>query len=179
MEECAWNVHLLPNPENGCLHLDEIFVQNIYYDRYDSWALTAAISGAHTVGSAKPANSGYEGWWSDAENSGVFNNDYYLSLIGKGWIHERAIGGNTAKNQWKRGDFGQDQEHHEIMLRSDLCLAYDTNIEHVSCKLENADTCPTHEFDCDVCSEYVDADDGVVDLELDLGDEADCCAWVR
>ena len=46
------------------------------------------------------ANSGYNGFWGDAENSRKFNNDYYKSMIYKGWAPEKAVSGNTAKNQW-------------------------------------------------------------------------------
>lgn len=56
--------------------------------------------GAHTVGKASPENSGYDGHWSDSENVGLFNNDYYKSLLTKGWGPELAMYGNTAKNQW-------------------------------------------------------------------------------
>jgi len=34
----------------------------------EAWKLTTAISGAHTLGSAKKTNSGYEGSWSDPED---------------------------------------------------------------------------------------------------------------
>ena len=131
VEECSWNEGLMPNPENGCPGLSNIFVDHIYGSRIDPWVMTAAISGAHSVGSAKLANSGYNGWWSDADSSGKFNNDYYRSLIAKGWGHEREVNGNPDKNQWERIDLGHGAEHHEIMLRSDLCLAYDTNPVHI------------------------------------------------
>jgi len=55
----------LPNPEKGCQDLDDIFVKNIYHGTNSPWAMTAAISGVHTLGSAKPENSGYNGFWSD------------------------------------------------------------------------------------------------------------------
>lgn len=58
------------------------------------WFLTAAISGAHTLGRAHIDNSGYVGWWSDPENSGIFNNDYYKSILQKGWMPALGIGGN-------------------------------------------------------------------------------------
>lgn len=47
--------------------------------------MTAAISGAHTIGQAKKENSGFDGTWSDGPNQDKFNNDYYRSLILKGW----------------------------------------------------------------------------------------------
>ena len=50
-----------------------------------AWRLTAAISGAHTLGGAKSHVSGFNGFWSDFENQGVFNNNYYHSLLYLGW----------------------------------------------------------------------------------------------
>lgn len=99
----------MPNPENGCLGdanndgLLQIFVENIYgvKSSQDAWGLTAAIMGAHTVGMASLGNSGYDGHWSDANNQGLFNNDYYRSLLAKGWGPETSVDGNNAKNQWK------------------------------------------------------------------------------
>lgn len=63
----------MPDPEKGCFGKDghdglkQIFVDNIYKGRKDAWTLTAAISGAHTVGGASKVNSGYNGHWSSAE----------------------------------------------------------------------------------------------------------------
>ena len=82
---CKWNKGRMPNPEHGCQGdpknnkdgLNQIFNENIYKDRADAWALTAAISGAHTVGKASTVNSGYEGHWSSADQQGIFNNDHY------------------------------------------------------------------------------------------------------
>ena len=59
---------LLPNPMEGCSGLKNIFVNNIYKESPNPWELTAAISGAHTLGGAKLNASGFDGFWSDAEN---------------------------------------------------------------------------------------------------------------
>lgn len=97
----------MPNPENGCDGLKSIFVDHIYAAQTgDEWALTAAISGAHTLGSATIANSGYDGFWADSTQSGIFNNDYYKGILFKGWGVERSVNGNSAKNQFKRIDLG-------------------------------------------------------------------------
>jgi hypothetical protein len=53
--------------------------------------MTAAISGAHTVGGARLENSGYNGYWSDVENQGLFNNDYFRSIVLKGWAPEQRV----------------------------------------------------------------------------------------
>ena len=74
---CDWNVGRMPNPEHGCHgRLDEdgnqldglqqIFVDHIFKDAEYPWTYVAAISGAHTVGSAKKENSGYDGFWASA-----------------------------------------------------------------------------------------------------------------
>lgn len=100
------------------------------------WALTAAISGAHTLGSAKLANSGYEGPWSDAANQGIFNNNYYHALLGHGWGPQRQIGGKD-KNNWKRIDIMKPGEPQEMMLNTDMCLAYQFNKDHAECMKKN------------------------------------------
>ena len=51
-----------------------------------------------------PGNSGYFGWWSDHLQSRLFNNDYYKSLLFKGWRPDTSLFGNAAKNQWIRAD---------------------------------------------------------------------------
>ena len=135
---CAWNHGLMPNPANSCNGLFDIFVTHIYKGDPDAWALTAAISGAHTLGGAQIKNSGFEGTWSDAENQGKFNNDYYKSILHKGWGPELSVGGNPDINQWKRVDEGASASHKEFMLDTDMCLAYDNNIEYANC-LRNRD----------------------------------------
>ena len=75
----------MPNPENGCDDLRKVFVENVYNGLWGSkiaWYMTTALSGAHTIGSAKPENSGYDGTWGDAKNQGIFNNDYYRNISG-------------------------------------------------------------------------------------------------
>ena len=83
--------------------------------------------GVHTLGRAKVSNSGYDGFWSDAENSRRFNNNYYVSILGKGWMPEKAINGNSGKNQWQRVDAGKAAQAtlgKEMMLDTDMCLAF-------------------------------------------------------
>ena len=125
---CPDNSGLMPNPEDGCEGLENIFIDHIYKAQgAQGWELTAAISGAHTLGGATIANSGYNGFWGSADQSGKFNNDYYKGILLKGWYQEKAIDGNAAKNQFKRIDSGIDNAHKEMMLSTDMCLAYDAN----------------------------------------------------
>jgi hypothetical protein len=44
----------MPNADTGCEDLQTVFVNNIYANTGHEWEYTAAISGAHTIGSAKP-----------------------------------------------------------------------------------------------------------------------------
>lgn len=119
---CAFAHGRLPNPENSCSAVNATFVQSMQL----SWDEAAALMGVHTLGRAKIENSGYDGWWSDAENSRRFNNDYYVSLLLKGWGPEAAVDGNPNKNQWARIDAGTDEAvlGKEMMLNTDMCLFF-------------------------------------------------------
>ena len=107
-ENCNEDAGLMPNPAHGCQGLDDIFNKHIYKDTGMAWTMTAAISGAHTIGSAKVANSGYEGFWSSEEQQGLFNNDYYTSILVTGWgpeLREVEMNGEKVrKDQWMRVD---------------------------------------------------------------------------
>lgn len=60
-----------------------------------------------------------------------FNNDYFVSILAKGWSPEASVAGNPAKNQWKRADSGADEAAlgKEMMLNTDLCLAFSMDDE--------------------------------------------------
>lgn len=67
----------------------------------------------------------------------VFDNVYYKNLVMKGWGPRLAVNGTKEKNQWKRIDKGVEKtkypDHIEMMLNTDMCLAYDNNVEHDKC----------------------------------------------
>ena len=125
--ECSWASDRLPDPEKSCDTLESVFIKHLFNGREDAWKLTAAISGAHTLGRAQVSRSGYDGFWSDIPNSGIFNNDYFKSLLFKGWAPELAVAGNSERNQWQRIDKGKNAAVKEMMLNTDMCLAYDNN----------------------------------------------------
>jgi len=56
------------DPEEGCSGLKNVFIDHIFHDTKTPWTKTTAIMGVHTLGSAKPENSGYNGTWSDPKN---------------------------------------------------------------------------------------------------------------
>jgi len=117
-ETCNFANGRLPLVEESCKAVEKTFVDRLQL----TWRETAALMGVHTLGRASQNNSGFSGWWSDAENNRKFNNNYFKSLINKGWMTERL---ETGKFQWKRTDTGLPRQHHEMMLDTDMCLAYE------------------------------------------------------
>lgn len=135
LEECPDQSNLMPDAEKGCEDLKEVFINNIFHkfkkNRRYKWKLTAAISGAHTIGKANKTNSGFEGTWSDEANQAVFNNDYYRSLLLKGW---GSIEIDENHHQWGLVDSSPvETGPQQMMLNSDLCLAYQFNAIHDDC----------------------------------------------
>jgi len=117
--------HLLTNPEDGCDGVQTTFVNQMGLGESGGMpnALAAALMGVHTLGRARIENTGYDGWWSDVEHQKEFTNDYFISLLAKGWVPKR-MGEN--KNQWERAD---KRNTNEMMLDSDMCLAYAHPVE--------------------------------------------------
>lgn len=126
IEPCSMG--LLPNPEGSCDEVETTFIKNLGLNK----AETAALMGVHTLGRAHVNNSGYDGWWSDPVNSQLFNNDYYISMLAKGWNFDRNFG-PLRRNQWTRSDVGRGKGpgEKEMMLNTDLCLAFNHNGEHL------------------------------------------------
>lgn len=128
--------------------------------------------GVHTIGSAKLENSGYEGHWSDEENQGIFNNNYYRSIIMKGWGPQYNVGDREDRAQWKRIDL-MAGKNDEMMLTTDMCLFYSSNVPFMECM-------NTGEFG-DVghflwCRKKHLRKKGSYGAFLDPH-KADCCAW--
>ena len=103
--ETCETVGMMPDAEKGCTDLKSIFIDHIYNDgkkkQSARWRLTAAITGAHTLGQARRENSGFRGSWSDSTNQGIFNNDFYKSLVLKGWAPQTI---DESHHQWRRVD---------------------------------------------------------------------------
>lgn len=95
----------------------------------------------------------------------MFNNDYYHSLVTKGWSSEKAVGGNENKNQFQRTDIGRsiDSAHKEMMLTSDMCMMY----------LANPTLAAWTEENTDITKREAKEDYGVPLLAQDHV----CCAW--
>lgn len=86
---------------------------------------SAALMGVHSLGRCRLENSGFDGWWSDPKNAATFNNNYYISLLLKGWAPVKTKKG---KMQWGRVG-ARTLFHPELMLNTDICLAYGDHAE--------------------------------------------------
>lgn len=117
--ECPWAHERLPDPEKSCTAVETTFVNSMGL----SWTQAAALMGVHSLGRAHLQFSGFNGWWSDFENSRRFNNNYFLSILAKGWQPEKL---STGKHQWMRADVGTNEVElgKEMMLNTDMCLAF-------------------------------------------------------
>jgi len=129
-EGCDFSEGILPNPEDSCVAVKRVFVDSLGL----TWSEAAALMGVHTLGRAQIQNSGYQGWWSDPENSRRFNSNYFVSILAKGWCVERNVNGCSEeglasgmcvkKNQWQRCDVDRNRLSPEMMLDTDMCLAF-------------------------------------------------------
>jgi len=55
-------------------------------------------------------------------------------LLTTGWGPDLAVGADPLKNQWKRVDSGSsDSTKDQMMLNTDLCLAYERSKGYVDC----------------------------------------------
>merc|ERR1719436_1511933 len=135
---CQGAADLLPSPEGSCDANEHVFIDNLGF----TWRQTAAIMGVHSLGRAQTKFSGYNGWWSDALNSRRFNNNYYISMMTKGWAPERNLpdvngAPQPLKNQWKRDDAGAPVQRHEMMLNTDMCLFFSHSGQRLNAKEHN------------------------------------------
>lgn len=164
-ETCDHSVDsLMPDPEHGCDGLKKIFVDHIYKSHGDmAWNMTAAISGAHTIGSATLNASGYNGFWDYKKEAGKFNNNYFKNMLLMGWYRELGVGGNPKRNQWKRIDQEMDDKHRIIMFSSDICLAFNAN----PAAAQNACSDPEE----DNCLQFSGKGEPI------LAQNHDCCAY--
>jgi hypothetical protein len=86
-------------------------------------------------------------------------------MLAKGWSPEVAVNGVEGKNQWRRVDFGVDPNHKEMMLDTDMCLAYRTNLDLAVCKKKFGA--------CAGCSRLY-GEGETVDM---ISTRGECCVW--
>lgn len=142
--DCTDANGMMPNPEEGCADLKRIFLDHIYLnaDLDTPWRRLTAISGVHTIGSMKKENSGYVGDWTTTPS--IFNNEYYILMVNKGWGPRRNIEKNKKKNAWEIIDLSARDPTNEVFkehdwtnilyLNTDMCLAYNNNFDTMAIK---------------------------------------------
>jgi hypothetical protein len=110
------------------------------------WDEATALMGVHTLGRASLENSPFDGPWSELPEQMRWNNNYYYSIIGKGWIpaeakkEEGAEEGAGARHfYWLRSDLGGSSRRNinsthqggrEMMLDTDMCLFWSLTNRH-------------------------------------------------
>lgn len=121
-EDCVMTEHILPNPDDSCNAVKRVFVDNMGL----SWTEATALMGVHTLGAASTENSGFDGFWDTREHSASFNNHFYVNMLAASWCPETVE--KTGRRQWRRCEHAlaeQGEEvRHQMMLDTDLCLAY-------------------------------------------------------
>jgi hypothetical protein len=158
---CDTTAGRMHDPEEGCDGLDSVYVDNVFQGNDRAWEFTAALMGSHTLGDVSIGYDGYEGFWGSSEEAATFNNDYFKSIVWKGWSAQRSVGDDNTKNQFKRIDRARSETHKEAMLSSDLCLAYQANSDLASSECRGRD-----------CEEFEETGDAL------LSQTHSCCAWI-
>ena len=84
-----------------------------------------ALIGAHVLGKATKENSGYEGRW--VSENDKFTNAYFVDLVHKPWIQQtETVEGFGKRTTWQLFEDGNMALEEEIMLQTDVDLAYQT-----------------------------------------------------
>lgn len=81
-----------------------------------------------------------------------------------------AVGGNPEKNQWKRVDVGNDPEHRELMLTTDVCMAFGNSPTYVKCMVDEKGRKKKAKF----CGELGLRNSTALDPHFQ-----ECCTWVN
>lgn len=117
----------------------------------------SAIMGAHTIGSMRRVNLGFEGsnGW-DLTNDKL-DNGYFIELVGRGqairsapdWrvevVNNNDVQGVPARSQWFINDSTQGETKKLVMLNSDVCLVRqleDLKSGTPSCEFQNCQDVP-------------------------------------
>lgn len=118
-------------PDQGCSSLQEIYVDHIYqnctkttildgqsttysYDNHtNAWKYAAAMQGGLTLGWSRINNTLHNNtsyingsWTNGPGNWGQLTNNYFKSLVQKGWGPEIIVNGSYSSNHWRRFDKG-------------------------------------------------------------------------
>ncbi|XP_067949008.1 putative ascorbate peroxidase [Watersipora subatra] len=112
---------LYPSPQHGFNDTTEYFATEFGLTSSE----TVALLGAHTLGRARPAASGYDKQWVNSEFS--LDNTFYTDILNKrlNWTQVDLNGdlnSNTSHLQWSQRT---TSGWRNLMFNSDICVAYD------------------------------------------------------
>jgi catalase (peroxidase I) len=119
----------LPNAHGDLEHVVDFFKGAFEFNMSES----VAILGAHTLGRARPANSGFQDAWVKREHA--LDHRYYVDMIEQTWIQEKvdAVGQlagacpDTGCHYWEFE--GSDEV---MMLNADICLKNVINVNQAT-----------------------------------------------
>ena len=112
-DSCPQSSGRLPEP-HGCSEVERTFITRMGM----TWTDAVALMGAHTLGKGHEEFSGHEGTWvRDAEQSTVFDIQYFRETINRTWRPR----GTPVGTNWIWG--GDDRN--VLMLNTDICLRFD------------------------------------------------------
>jgi len=134
-DDCAIADHdKLPQAKKSLSHTQDVFVTRMGLTLQD----ITALMGAHTIGRAEDANSGYSGAWDTT--SAVWDNRYYSEMVGRPWVREvRWVNGNQHFD-WR------EPNTQTLMLNTDMSLAFeigdpDPNNGANTCRVGGGNSC--------------------------------------
>jgi cytochrome c peroxidase len=116
-QECSGHASRLPSAESDHEHIRSVFVTRLGFTERD----VVALMGAHVLGRAVSANSGYEGSWVPGNQNDRFTNRFLRDLLVVPWnkVTRQDFEG-MGRTQWNgRGN--------TMMLNTDIELAFDTS----------------------------------------------------
>lgn len=107
----------LPDAAKGWQHVKEVFVDRMGLSVRE----VVALLGAHSLGRAESANSGFEGAWTTLKSPQAFTTQYYLALETTQW--KKVKNPKSNKTQWNFEGEVPDA-FSQMMLTSDMALLF-------------------------------------------------------
>lgn len=113
--DCTGHGQRLPDAEQGHTHVRDVFVTRLGFAERE----VCALMGAHVLGRAERANSGYDGAW--VQQNDQFTNAFFEDLVRVPWNKrtQRPFQG-LPRTQW-------DGRGQTLMLNTDMEMAWDTS----------------------------------------------------
>jgi len=120
-------------PPGGAFGSFDHALNNNYFEEFYGFTArdTALIMGAHTLGAANLANTGFVGRWTSSPNA--FNNEYYRTMVNppSGETQWEQVEVGTDKHEWRWGCDASGNGCQDLMLNVDMSLLFDITYNSV------------------------------------------------